>query len=173
MNSITKINYYLMENCNWCNTPKEGVQTGICVNCGRFGKPDNNIKRFTKEDVDNFTTSLKDRLCMLHEVCLKHKKEFTVCNIVEASYFTSMSVNSKYAEIFLNNLDHIEKLVKNQPSHILSWTSTMTGDDGIDIDIPNSKTYNCYDMEKVLWQKKLLEEKGYNKNINLTGVKTV
>jgi hypothetical protein len=131
---------------------------------------ENNIKRFTKEDIDNFDSILKDRLCMLHEVCLKHKKEFTVCNIVEASYFTSMSVNSKYAETFLNNLDHIEELVKNQPSYILSWTSTMTGEDNFDIDIPNSRTYKCYDMDNVLWQKRLLVEKGYNKNINLTGV---
>lgn len=129
---------------------------------------ENNIKRFTKEDVDNFAPSLKDRLCMLYNVCLKHKKEFTVPNIVGASYSTSMSVHIRYAEIFLNNLDHIEELVKNQPSHTLSWISTMTGEDNIDIDIPNSKTYKCYDMDNVLWQKKLLEEKEYNKNINLT-----
>lgn len=158
-----------MEICNWCNTPKKGIQTGICVNCGRFGKPDNNIKRFTKEDVDNFTTSLKDRLCMLYNVCLKHKKEYTIINIVEASFSTTMSVDAKYAEIFLNNLDHIEELVKNQPSHTLSWTSTITGEDGIDIDIPNSKTYKCYNTDNILWQKKLLEEKKYYKNINLTG----
>lgn len=30
-----------MEICDWCNTPKEGVQTGICTNCGRFGKTEN------------------------------------------------------------------------------------------------------------------------------------
>lgn len=63
-----------MEICNWCNTPKEGEQTGICTNCGRFGKTENNIKRFTKEDVDNFSPALKDILCKLYKVCLKHKK---------------------------------------------------------------------------------------------------
>lgn len=78
-------------------------------------------------------------------------------------------VDEKYAEIFLNNLDHIEELVKNQPSYILSWTSTITDENGINIDIPNSETYKCYHMDNVLWQKKLLEHKGYNKNINLTG----
>lgn len=134
---------------------------------------ENNIKRFTKEDISSFTPTLKDMLCRLYNVCLKHKKEFTVENIVVCSYHTPMSVDSNYATIFLNNLDHIEELVKNQPSHILSWTSTMTGEDGINIDIPNSKTYKCYNMEKVQWQKRLLEHEGYIKNINLTGVKTV
>lgn len=130
---------------------------------------ENNIKRFTKEEVDNFTPALKDVLCKLHYVCLKHKKEFTVNNIIEASYFMPRYVDLKYAKIFLNNLDHIEELVKNQPSHILSWISTITGEDNIEIDIPNSETYKCYHMDNVLWQKKLLEEKGDNKNINLTG----
>lgn len=130
---------------------------------------ENNIKRFTKEDVDNFSPALKDVLCMLYKVCLKHKKEHTITNIIEASYFMPRPVDVKYAEIFLNNLDHIEELVKNQPSRILSWTSTITGEDNIEIDIPNSEIYQCYHIDNVLWQKKLLEEKGYNKNINLTG----
>jgi len=124
------------------------------------------IKRYTKEDFDNFDPTMKDMLCRLYYVCLKHNKEFTVENIITSSFLTSHSVDTKYAEIFLNNLDHIEELVKNQPTYTLKWDTLMTGDDGVPFLHNQSESFKCYDKETVEWQKKLKDDKNhYYKNV--------
>lgn len=32
-----------MEKCNYCNKEKEGIQTGLCNHCGKFGKRDQEL----------------------------------------------------------------------------------------------------------------------------------
>ena len=53
--------YKVREICNWCYKPKNGVQTGLCNHCGRFGKTDRELSMGWWNNLPDTTT--KQNLC--------------------------------------------------------------------------------------------------------------
>lgn len=49
--------------CNICGKEKEGVQTGLCSHCGKFGKTDMEIAMFWW---NNLSSLAKTQMCDTH-----------------------------------------------------------------------------------------------------------
>lgn len=119
------------------------------------------MKIHSKEDFDNFSPLLKDRLCGVYNICEKRGKGFGLEEVIVASYHTPGSFSNDMGEIFVAHLELNKELAKNQPEYIVSWDVYFEEE----IVENNKETYKTYDYEKVKYYAYL------KKNSNIRNVK--
>lgn len=96
--------------CNWCNKLKNGVSTGLCNHCGRFGKTESELKR-----VFNPKRGRQDLLLNLlyNIVNNKHVQEHFDWNAIKAQKGASLSIEqavSEYDKIWKEEIENSKSI---------------------------------------------------------------